>query len=264
MGGSICKPSREEFDDSGLWDFCGRSKEMDIIVNTVKSEKVKALVVHGPKQIGKSRVIKKVLVNDKLKEYRCSCYIDFDLFSVHTMTTEDFTDNLKEFCVIVGIEINDNELTACKRCKLCQNNIFACGTVLCRITNKFIKQKEKCLVCFDNADKVINSDLRETFQNFLNTVTEKRKNIKLIVTSTTDVHMNSRAKKSYFLDKMEFEDLKELLVQVYNDAEVSKSVPTDIRDPWLNSVTVLCDGIPRCAETVGMYRYGRRIRLILR
>lgn len=249
MGACISKPSQDEFDDCALWEFCGRKKEIDTLIKIINSKDVKALIVHGPKMIGKSRVIKQVLVDDRLQTYTHSCYVDFDLFSVDTITTEDFIENLKEFCMIVGIETKDNDQSACEKCELCQKNI-ACDVVIRKISNKFIKQKESCLVCFDNADKVLNSRLRESFLTFLNTVTERRKNIKMIVTSTIEVHMVLRAKKLYFLDKMEYEDLKELLVQVYNDADVI--VPTDKRDPWLKAVTKLCDGIPRCAETIGM------------
>lgn len=243
MGIHVSKQFKDDFDETCVSEFCGRENEIKEIVEHVTSKHTKTVCIHGPKFIGKSRVIQKVLIKlEEIIENYMVLYLDFsDLLPENTLNTNDFTKFLTSLCNALELHINDS-FTPCSKCDLCTKNV-GCSTVLLRFRTEFIQLRKDCLICFDNADKVLTSTYKKEFLDFLNIITQKRKNTKILVTSTVRFHMTSKALKIYSIHQMQNEDLKKLLFQ--------QGTSLDKRDPWINAVVSLCDGIPRCAETLG-------------
>ena len=275
MGIDVSKVSEEgfEFDETALSEFCGRRKDVDDIVRLITKKGIKTLCVHGAKSIGKTRVINHVLMNEKLNCFQQICHIDCSSFE------EDCVDNffiqfLKEFYESVGLEKN---LKPCGACELCAHKTGCTKlnreTLLKEIPLTLKHVQEATLICFDNADKLLNSSFRGKFLDFLQTVTEKRKNIniKILVASTVRFHMTTKATELRLVDKMAKEDLKTMMVGILNhnnddiddideSDEVGKSgikylSALRTQDPWLEAVAILCDGIPKCAELLGKSLY---------
>ena len=256
MGALICKPSEEELDDSSLWDFCGRVKDIEKILKKIQAKRTKTMCVYGAKSIGKSRVIRQVLLSEQLQKYEHSCYVDLSLFSQNSTDKPAFVNRLEKFCEIVQLDMK-LPLTTCEKCELCTKNI-GCSSLLEKVTNEFVQMQQECLVCFDNADKLMNSIFQPYFLKFLKTVTDHGKHTKLLITSTVRIHMSSKASKLYLLNEMENADLRELLDQILlesiEDDEIPKS-SLNISDHWIDAVVTLCDGIPKVAEILGMFHY---------
>ena len=250
---STCKPSEEGADDFDEWDFCGRQKEISEIVDLINSKSVKTLLIHGAKKIGKSRVLKQVIVDDRLNDYQVKIYVDFDMFFEPNLAqTVDF---IQQFCAAVDVELKE-ELGVCNRCNLCAKGKER-SCVIKRVTALLAlgMKQQKLLLCFDNADNIWRSELKEEFLNFCNTVTTKCKNTKMMITSTVRSHMTSKGSEMYLLRRMEPLDLKKLLIQVMQHSHlVESNTSVDTEDPLLNAIASLCDGIPSCALTLGMFQ----------
>ena len=254
MGCEISKVSEEgfQFDETAISVFCGRKKEINEISSLITNKKVNTLCVYGPKSIGKTRVINRVLTNEKLSEcFKQISHIDCSLFE------QDCVDNyfipfLGEFYESIDLE---KKLELCGTCELCKQKA-GCRKLLKEMSLTLKEVKLPTLISFDNADNLLNSSFKPWFLDFIKTTTEKRPNIKLLVTSTVRVHLTSKATKTYLVDKMDKDDLKTLIVQILTpdedeDSAVDYLSNLRVKDPWLEAVAILCDGMPKCAELLG-------------
>ena len=256
MGVDVSKVSEEGIDETALSEFCGRRKDVDEIVRLITKKGIKTLCVHGAKSIGKTRVINRVLMNESLKCFQQIAHVDCSMFS-EGLVDKYLIPFLKELYKSVGLETN---LEPCGTCELCTQKTGCAQlnhqTLLREVSLTLKVVQVPTLICFDDADLLLNSSFKQQFLDFIKTVTEKRKNIKLLVASTIRFHMTSRAKEMYLVDKMGKEDLKKLIVQILKPDEEDEDAVDYLsnlraQDPWLEAVAILCDGMPKCAELLG-------------
>ena len=252
MGANITKVSEKGCNEKILSDFCGREKDVEKIVKHIKRDDVKTLCVHGPKSIGKSRVVRRALIDERMNGFEHIYYIDMSIFQEDCCDTDDFVEFLKDLSRSVGLEIKDKIFKSCENCDFCYNDT-GCSKVLKRLTMKLLKLKGNNIICFDSADCLLSSKFKPEFLNFINVVTEQENSIKIIVTSNIRFHMSSNAMETHLVDKMEFRDLKKLMVHILERSreDVSLISSLNIQDPWIDAIVILCDGIPKCAETLG-------------
>ena len=258
MGVEVSILNDEEPDECDEWEFTGRTKEISAILDKVNSKSVKTVLIHGPRKIGKSRLMHQIVKHECLSHFDLKVCVNFEMY--YRASLVELIKFLKEFCAILHLAIElEEEVVPCKTCHYCTKDKSS-SCVIRKITPLLTGRLKNSaiLLCFDNADTILrsNNDQREDLLYFLNTVTLKCKTVKTLVTSSIRYHMTSKGSAMFLLNRMETFDLKNLLIEVKNYGRFEDDDSSaDKQDPLLNVIAQLCDGIPACAVTLGKSVY---------